>query len=132
MISNGLKLAESVAETAKECPEDDFDTVIVPCSSATIAAGVARGMGRRCRLVLHLGYSRSAKQVLQYVSSMSGCARANTLIVNEKYTYKDKAKPGLTPPWPCNPYYDLKALRWWMSLGADLGHYGKTLFWNIG
>jgi hypothetical protein len=80
----------------------------------------------------------SGRLDLNTLGGVSGCARANTLIVDEKYSYKDKAKPGPTPPWPCSPFYDLKAFRWWMR-GADLGdlghpggHYGKTLFWNIG
>src|SRR5688572_5000579 len=43
IMPNALKLDESVTETAKEVPDQDFDAVIIPISSGTIAAGVIRG-----------------------------------------------------------------------------------------
>ena len=49
-------------------------------------------------------------------------------LVDEGYSYKDQARPGETPPWPCNSYYDLKAFRWWRQRSGD----PLTLFWNIG
>lgn len=139
MMPNALKLNESVTETAKEWPEGEWDTVIVPASSATIAAGVLHGAYPACvRLpdfVIHLGYSRSHDEVLRYVETASGVDRreVNIEIVDEGYGYKDMSRPGETPPWPCNQYYDLKAFRWWMSLPPDRrAGYGRTLFWNVG
>jgi hypothetical protein len=119
-----------------------FDTVIVPVSSGTIAAGVIKGFAENgpagqtmTRFILHLGYKRPHQEVSDYVLGMSGCPAPHSLIidiVDEEYRYKDKGKPGPTPPWPCNPYYDLKAFRWWMRGAHPRGRYGKTLFWNIG
>jgi hypothetical protein len=134
MLPNALKLEESIEETAKEVPDRCFDNVLISASSGTIAAGVIRGFSRRKisinRYLIHLGYTRSHDSVLQYLAVSSGGVTNCVEIVDEGYQYKDKAKPGDTPPWPCNEYYDLKAFRWWI---ANRSRYdGKTLFWNIG
>lgn len=132
MMPNALKLEESVTETARECPrKHDFSVVVIPSSSGTIAAGVIKGMGRTARYIVHLGYSRSHEEVLRYLRDKSGVPEAEIELIDEGYGYKDQARPGPTPPWPCNPYYDLKAFRWWMREGKDRTR-GNALFWNIG
>lgn len=146
MMPNALKLIESVEETAKEVPDLSYDQVIIPISSGTIAAGVIRGFWERnCnempRFIIHMGYSRSKEQVEAYIIDKVDMEDANLNvkagedldqihweIVDEGYSYKDKARPGETPPWPCSEYYDLKAFRWWINNRRS----GKTLFWNIG
>ena len=138
MMPNALKLVESVDETAKEVEDYWYDQVVIPVSSATIAAGVIRGYSLLNSdndplptFILHMGYSRSHDEVLKYVREMSQVPDADVRLVDEKYQYKDTARPGDTPPWPCNEYYDLKALRWWTREGRE--QYGReTLFWNIG
>jgi len=129
MMPNALKLTESVVETAREVPPGDWDRVIIPASSGTIAAGVIRGMsGRVGTFVIHLGYSRSLDEVRRYLRDASGVPDATVEVIDEGYAYKDVARPGDTPPWPCNAHYDLKAFRWWLGNRAA----GKTLFWNVG
>lgn len=142
MMPNALKLQESVDETAKETPEQIFANVLIPASSGTIAAGVICGFvfgpyfGEvECpKFIIHLGYSRSKDQVRKYLSEKTQIDLEHietiTEIVDEGYSYKDKSKQGETPPWPCNPYYDLKAFRWWLTYGNE--YPGETLFWNIG
>lgn len=137
MMPNALKLAESVAETAKEVPDREFDLVLVPASSATIAAGVIAGLvarGHTTRVIVHLGYSRSMDEVSRYLAEASQCPLGNRVrIVDEMYRYKDKARSGPTPGWPCNAYYDLKAFRWWVKYGKDeVGEGRDVLLWNIG
>ena len=127
MMPNALKLEESVRETAKECA-GDWETIIVPASSGTIAAGVVRGFGAGPKYIIHLGYSRSHAEVEKYIREQSGVSNIRLELIDEGYQYKDVAKPGPTPPWPCNEYYDLKAFRWWMANQSDQ----CTLFWNIG
>lgn len=143
MMPNALKLAESVAETAKEVPlrfdgwEDIGEGprpawVLIPASSGTIAAGVVRGFGDTTEYLIHLGYSRSKIEVERYIREASGIPTAHLTIIDEGYSYKDKAKAGPTPPWPCNEYYDLKAFRWWTRV-RDSGYYdGDVLLWNVG
>ena len=137
MMPNALKLDESVAETAAEVGPDclDADAVIVPVSSATIAAGVIAGFlaaERKPPFVLHMGYSRSHDGLLDYVRRKVGREDLPPIeLVDEGYEYKQQARPGDVPPFPCSPYYDLKAVRWWLREGrSKLG--GKVLLWNIG
>lgn len=140
MIPNALKLPESVTETAKEvgnCPR--VGVVLIPSSSATIAAGVIKGFVGRATtdaevptFVAHLGYSRSHDEVRRYISEAAGVdpTFGNVVLVDEGYSYKDVAKPGETPPWPCSPWYDLKCVRWWLREGR--AKYGEALLWNVG
>lgn len=131
MMPNALKLPESVTETSLEVGEEDYDRVIIPISSGTIAAGVIRGFmskGMSPTFVIHLGYHRSHDQVRKYLWEKSGYEKAKLLLIDENYAYADTARPGPTPPFPCNSFYDLKAFRWWME--NQTGH--RTLFWNIG
>lgn len=133
MMPNALKLDESVEETAKECTlANRPDVVIIPSSSATIAAGVIKGYGRDPEYVVHLGYSRSHDEVLRYIALKSGLDQLDITLIDEGYSYKDKAKDGPTPPWPCNEYYDLKAFRWWMRVGRGIYDGKRVLFWNVG
>lgn len=134
MMPNALKLEESVAETAKEvanCPI--VETVLVPISSGTMAAGVIRGLRqlkRMPRIILHLGYTRSHEEVERYVVTKGGSVK-ELILIDEGYQYKDRSRYDLAdPPWPCNEFYDLKALHWWLEIGRQ--KYGEALFWNIG
>lgn len=142
MMPNALKLDESVTETAREVgrtPEvHDVSTVIVPASSATLAAGVIRGLSANMwtgNVIVHLGYSRSHDAVTQYVlksafgGGRDGDAGITIQVVDEGYSYADKARDGDTPPWPCDAYYDLKAFRWWISVRTRRD---KAMLWNIG
>jgi Pyridoxal-phosphate dependent enzyme len=136
MMPNALKLHESVEETAKELLRtpmpQDISHIIVPSSSATIAAGVISGLGLRpIEVIVHLGYSRSEAAVRRYINQMAGIGAGDrAIIVDEGYEYKDKARAGPDPDWPCNEFYDLKAYRWWMNKGRR--EYPNALLWNVG
>jgi hypothetical protein len=149
MMPNALKLSEMVAETAEEVERTVGGwseniplprLVIIPSSSATIAAGVMAGfrtaLGERIvhdnmHFVVHMGYHRTVTAIQKGVKAKLGYL-PSFIIIDEGYNYKDRAKPGETPPWPCNAYYDLKAFRWWLQEGRGmLGHH-PTLFWNVG
>jgi hypothetical protein len=146
MMPNALKLPEMVSETAAEVARTiengsldilgDDAPVLIAISSGTIAAGVIKGFteagqGHR-RFILHQGYDRPQGAVLRYVQNMAGIPIRDMRItlINEGYGYKDVARQGETPPWPCNPYYDLKAFRWWLREGRD--RFGSAIMWNIG
>lgn len=134
-MPNALKLPESVTETCREAENmlrvwdgPTPETVLIPASSGTIAAGVIRGLGTRPLYLLHLGYTRSHSEVLKYLSDQG--AEGNIELIDEGYQYKDQAGDGPTPDWPSNTYYDLKAFRWWCREGR--ARYEEALFWNIG
>jgi hypothetical protein len=153
MMPNALKLPEMVEETAAEvirtfegASRDQFEVLrsspwLISCSSATIASGVIKGVAEvlrggfwanRERFLLHMGYDRSPQAMAAYINANLGWMDSPlpAVIIQEGYAYADQARPGPTPPWPCNPYYDLKALRWWLREGREV--YGRAVLWNIG
>ncbi len=145
MMPNALKLPEMVSETAAEVRRTLSSgalnhiwgtemPVLIAISSGTIAAGVIQGFRQadlRPRFILHMGYDRSQDAVLKYLAGHLGSLEHDYItLVNEGYGYKDVARPGETPPWPCNSHYDLKAFRWWLREGR--GRWGEALMWNIG
>lgn len=147
MMPNALKLPEMIEETAREVftlPADfEPNLVIIPASSATIAAGVIKGFcirsltrDTRPHFIIHQGYSRSLPAIRSYVAEQAGIdsRTMNSFItfVDEGYSYKDVSKPGPDPLWPCNPYYDLKAFRWWMRERRKFEIFDKVCFWNVG
>lgn len=157
MMPNALKLPEMITETAAEVrrtfdtvemeepdapPDlslrDKVNTILISASSATIAAGVCRGLldlGWRGEVVVHQGYSRPQGAIREYMRKIAGVEAGTTTgikvtLVDEGYSYADAARSGPIPPWPCNQYYDLKAFRWWVAKGRE--RHSEALLWNIG
>jgi hypothetical protein len=141
MMPNALKLTETVeecsAEVARTAGLEEFTDIVISISSATIAAGVLKGLheqGLHPKVWLHMGYERSQDAVEKYMRGyLPNGLPFDITFINEKYGYKDQARSGdyNPPPFPCNPYYDLKAWRWMDREG--LGRMGeRVLFWNIG
>lgn len=139
LMPNALKLEESVEETAREllCTQMQYPRCVVSISSGTIAAGVLRGLSRvnggvlfqteRTQVYLHMGYSRSEEALRRYLARLApSFPQSQVHVIDEGYEYSQKAKG--SAPFPCNPYYDLKA---WMWLEKQAWKAG-TLFWNIG
>ena len=142
MMPNALKCPESVEETAKELVETvpkylvDNTIWIVSISSGTIAAGVHRGLNQlfgSAELYIHEGYSRPAKAAADFVIKRGDCCGGNipVVVVDEGYEYKNYVR--WPCPFPCNPFYDLKAWRW-LECNIDklAKKYQSIVFWNIG
>src|SRR3990167_4417816 len=141
MMPNALKLEESVQETALEVSTvpgvffQDSCVWVVSASSGTLAAGVIRGLywaSSKAKVIVHLGYSRPSSAVLRYLYGKSGGFPGipNVELVDEGYQYKDLVSA--ETPFPCNPYYDLKAWKWLNNNPAVLNGCSRVLFWNIG
>lgn len=140
MMPNGLKLPESVDGTAEELfgtPEArTCDSVVVSISTATLGAGVLKGLAKLRdvlpHIYFHFGYTRSTSATARYIQKMSGYERNNwdkIHWIDEGYAYKDRVAHSVH--FPCNPYYDLKAYKWMMENLTTI-HGEKILFWNIG
>ncbi len=141
LMPNALKLPESVTENAREAARTTLPrvgTLVVSISSGTVASGVVRGLlegGHRApvKTVFHMGYSRSVDRVRDYMEEQ--CAldlhHSSVEFVDEGYSYADRAK-GVSAPFPCNPYYDLKAWGWLQDPGVVESLPQPVLFWNIG
>ncbi len=136
MMPNALKLPETVEECRAEVVRtgrvvlERFDCLVLSVSSGTIAAGVLLGfqdLGLAPNVVLHLGYDRSEEELRRYMVKHGATLATGAKVVNEGFGYKDPAR-GAPAPFPCNPYYDLKAWRWLMANRQP----GDVLFWNIG
>lgn len=147
MMPNALKLTESVEETAAEVCENaaSADVILIAVSSATIAAGVIAGCvglapTKWPRFILHMGYSRSKKQLETYVrdkvlGALEGIPPEpwpEIELIDEGYSYKQTARKILDLPFPCNHYYDMKTMDWWMREGRKRFPNEDVLLWNIG
>lgn len=150
LMPNALKLPETVEETAQEVERTIVQATpqvieqlgslpwLVSASSGTIAAGVVRGLGgfrQPPKVIIHMGYSRSIDAVTNYIHTSATTVHWNSRrvkleVIDEGYAYKDQARAGPDPEWPCNPWYDLKAFRWWKRVGQQ--QYGRAVMWNIG
>lgn len=138
LMPNALKLAESIEATADEVERSSKEIkrikpqhVVVSISSATIAAGVLTGLtriGLHPAIWLHEGYSREESAVRKYLGDV--VKGFDVHIVDEGYAYKDTAPKEFTAPFPCNPWYDLKAYHWLSNKIDQLD--GNVLFWNVG
>jgi hypothetical protein len=136
VMPNALKLPETVAEVADEVVRTPglsrFEHLVISVSSGTIAAGVLSGfarLGLAPRTTFHLGYDRSREALLSYVRGYVPSLDAfRPEVVDEGYGYKDKARGAEVAPFPCNPYYDLKAWQWLRRQDS----LPPTLFWNVG
>ena len=138
MMPNALKLPESITENEAEAirtlphlPESG--TVIISISSGTVAAGVTRGLvstGRPYHFMYCLGYSRSTYMVRRYMEVAANINLSRHEFIDEGYAYKDEARHKIEAPFPCNPYYDLKAWQW-VVRNIDLIR-GPVIFWNVG
>lgn len=134
LMPNALKLAESVEANAEEAfntQTEWFETIVIPVSSGTIAAGVIKGIsakGERPRYVIHMGYSRPVHMIEKWINSHVPVDQLH--FVDEGYAYRDEARKGEAAPFPCNRYYDLKSWRWLLANRDTLKR--PILFWNIG
>jgi len=143
LMPNALKLPESVTENAAEAVRTaphlpGSGTLVISISSGTVAAGVLKGFEeagllRNYNVVLHMGYSRSQDAAREYIEKAAGVSLGERVrFVDEGYGYADAAR-GVTAPFPCNPFYDLKAWKW-LSDPLNLASVRQRpiVFWNIG
>jgi len=136
LFPNGLKLNESIEETCREVlttpPGLMNGTWVVSVSSGTIAKGIAKALaqiGFVDTLVLHMGYSRSHDELLRYTGEYLSGYKVE--VVDEGYGYADKVEGQC--PFPCNPWYDLKAWNWLVERSdEELAAMSPIRFWNVG
>ena len=148
-LPNGLQFPEAVEATCKQVQTDAEGRLfrlyqpttmwVVSASSGNIAAGILKGLalyGFQGPLVVHMGYSRSKPSLRERIHSRAGVwdGSVRVELVDEGWDYAQDAS-GFAP-FPCNPYYDLKAWRWLNSPsgGSMMTANGCTsvAFWNIG
>lgn len=144
MMPDALKLPESITENAAEVERTaglpDLAHLVISISSGTVASGVLRGLFNeglldRYTVWLHQGYDRPEGSVREYIGRMTRLTGlSNVRLINEGYSYADPAPRGASAPFPCNPYYDLKAWHWLSKeiSGERFADGRPIVFWNIG
>jgi len=140
----GLPFEETIEETAKittrelQKAEEPYGSIVISVGSGTICAGVIRAF---------FGYKDRQRPAVYGIMSRTGSVPDKTLTILKKaqvtqggmfpqilyvrdmgYEYTERSK--VDCPFPCHPWYDLKAWEWLLA------HYNEIpkpiLFWNIG
>lgn len=151
-LPNGLRFMETIEGVSREAATAiaalQPSTIVICIGSGVMAAGVLRGAYAAAPnvykplvigILAHHGTHPEKKK--QEVLELAGMSDKNTLfdvplqdavaglnVYKGGYDYHTPAKAHA--PFPCNPYYDLKAYEY---LGANIKHMqAPVLFWNIG
>ena len=138
MLPLGISFAETIQAAQDEAQKVyteypvKFKTVVVNVGSGTVAAGVAKGfpgatiygvMGRTGHKGMKMDMIRKKGDF-----RTSGFNRVDFRIIDPGWQYTEKSE--VNCPFPCHPYYDLKAYEWMVNNFKVLK--GPILFWNIG
>lgn len=109
-----------------------YKSVVVNVGSGTIAAGVAKAFSDITVYGI-MGRSGSTDHKINIISQKSGILMNGLIgmdfrIIDPGWEYTESSKAPC--PFPCHPYYDLKAWQWLVENIEDLEP--PVLFWNIG
>lgn len=145
MLPLGIPFPETVRAVADEfilsgC--DKFKTIVICVGSGTMAAGVLKGIvetksnaemfGVLCRESNQPIFKR--RMLLDKAGVVLHSGFPGFHLIDLGYEYTKRAK--VDCPFPCNPYYDLKAYKFLLDYRKE--GYNKNrfkepiLFWNIG
>lgn len=154
MLKLGLPFEESVQATCEEV-KYTFDQIGLPdhlitcVGSGTICGGIVRGIyeyvtekaktskehvfpprlwGIMCR---NSEKTRKTESIMGKAKVMYGPLSPiiKFSFVDKKWEYTEPSS--MECPFPCHPYYDLKAYQW-MVERSEMFHGKSVLFWNIG
>jgi len=143
MLPLGIPFEETINEVSAEFIRshcEKFKTIIMCVGSGTMAAGILKGIdltgsdadlfGILCRPARNMGLKRSL--ILAHAGIVFG--GDFFYLIDLGYGYTEKVE--MSCPFPCNPYYDLKAFKFLSDCRKE--GYNKyrfkepILFWNIG
>lgn len=140
LLPLGVPFEETVTETAKEA-EQTIRTykprsIVIAVGSGTIAAGVWKGV-KESGMEIHVhgvacrngDMKRKLKSIFDKSKIFFPIRNGATFTLhNPEWEY---TQPSLFPqPFPCHPYYDLKAWEWLVYNTSKLPQ--PLMFWNIG
>jgi hypothetical protein len=135
----GLPLSDTREETTHIAKEESqrkhYSTVVVNVGSGTICSGVVKGFhSSRAKVIGVMGRTGSVERKRADILRKVGLFEGGLLdygrfqLVDCGYQYTQSA-PG-SAPFPCHPFYDLKAWKWLEDNIEELEP--PILFWNIG
>lgn len=141
LLPLGLTLPETVEATAEEARPlvKKYKTVVVNVGSGTIAAGLCRAFAyTKNNAVIYgiMGRSGSVSDKFKkihlksgvIVTDKKGMFGVQLKLIDPGWKYTEPCK--FDCPFPCHPYYDLKAHKWMINNMKRLEQ--PILFWNIG
>ena len=136
LLPLGLPLQETIEATKKIANKiankNYYSTVVINVGSGTVCKGVLKGFEDSfCDVIGIMG--RSGKVTSKGTSIQSAVPLvlskpAKFKLIDSGYQYTQKSL--VTAPFPCHPYYDLKAWEW-LTKNIDTIE-PPVLFWNIG
>lgn len=145
MLPLGLPFEETIEATAREVKitlkkygTNIFPSIVTCVGSGTIAAGILKGLTvddtpRRLYGVMTRSGNKEMKKTKIHLKSgvqEDGLfqSKIELIMINPKWEYTQKS---IYPcPFPCHPFYDLKAWEWLNKNRMKLIE--PILFWNIG
>ncbi len=144
LLPLGVPFEETIQETEAEVHRtldqlEHINTFVINVGSGTIAAGLWRGIEHPeypSSLYGIMGRTGSVARKLRDIEIKSGCttygiinpAKIIPILKDPGWEYTERSTQ--TCPFPCNPYYDLKAWQWLVENIKKLE--SPILFWNIG
>ena len=129
-----------VQKTLKQLQEiENIASIVVNVGSGTVCAGIIRGVEflSKCPPISIygiMGRKGDVKKKRKSVLDKSDIG-FNAELTQNTFTLSDPGweytkKSEIRAPFPCNPYYDLKAWEWLLNNQNNIAH--PILFWSIG
>lgn len=142
MLPLGLPFSETIEATSKELEKTlkkkIFTSIVTCVGSGTIAAGILKGLSKLSESTELYGIMTRSGDVEQKKTKILCKAglysdglfqsKVKLVLVNPGWEYTQKSS--VLCPFPCHPYYDLKAWEWLKKNEMNLNK--PILFWNIG
>jgi len=136
MIPSGLPFNATVDHTSMQVANvpRDVGTIVISCGSGTTTAGLLRGLknaGLTPDVFAILAAPKVCLKMKAKILKLAGLTEddgANLTVIDTGIQYIET--PEVACPFPCNPYYDLKAWKWLQDNLSSLK--GPVLMWNIG
>ena len=146
LLPLGLPFQETINETANQIQEvlqyHYPDYIIVNVGSGTILSGIWKGLENfplllknKPTLIGVLGRTSNLDKKRQIIAKKAEILDSGLFnssielkLIDPGWQYTEKSE--IKCPFPCHPYYDLKAWEWLVKNINKLP--GEILFWNIG
>lgn len=137
LLPLGLPFLETIEATQKEANKikSDFASIVVNVGSGTILAGLLSSKSfKNSDLYGIMGRKGNIKQKRKHILSVSGSGGFfnphpnHFYLIDPGWNYTEKSE--FYCPFPCHPWYDLKAWEWLICHIKELKE--PVLFWNIG
>jgi len=137
MLADKLRLKTAVEQVSHvvmdEDPEYFFGSVVTSVGSGTMIAGIMRGL-RKAHLspqvygiiVTNEVNPKSRRRYIREFEPLYWDGNFKLIVGDYKY----KETPTITPPFPCDLFYDLKAWDWLVKNIHSIPN--PILFWNVG